>query len=166
MTLDEGIKVLEMQEEILQFSHFTNSDAWELGNMLVADAAKRGARPLISIRLNNGYTVFQYAFDGTAPHSQQWIERKFNTVKEVEKSTLHFNMLLQKTEETLEDLFEEPGRYTATGGGFPIRVEEVGVIGGIMVSGLDLISNHDLIVKCVGKYLHIDEVPRITTVKW
>ena len=27
MTIDEVISVLEMQEEILQFSHFTNADA-------------------------------------------------------------------------------------------------------------------------------------------
>ena len=42
-----------------------------------------------------------------------------------------------------------------------MRVEEVGVIGGILVSGLDHVSDHDLIVKCVSRYLHIDEVPRI-----
>ena len=35
MTIDEVISVLEMQEEILQFSHFTNADAWTLGNMRV-----------------------------------------------------------------------------------------------------------------------------------
>ena len=32
MTIEELLKVLEMQEEILQFSHFTHGDAWELGN--------------------------------------------------------------------------------------------------------------------------------------
>ena len=37
MTIEELLKVLEMQEEILQFSHFTNADAWELGNQIVID---------------------------------------------------------------------------------------------------------------------------------
>ena len=54
-----------MQEEILQFSHFTNADAWTLGNMLVAEAQRRGASVMISIRLNNGFTVCQYGFDGS-----------------------------------------------------------------------------------------------------
>lgn len=38
MTVEEVITVLAMQEEILQFNHFTNEDAWELGNLLVAEA--------------------------------------------------------------------------------------------------------------------------------
>lgn len=47
------------------------------------------------------------------------------------------------------------------GGGFPVRVEEVGVIGAIMVSNQSHFINHDIIVKAVSRYLHIDEVPRI-----
>ena len=37
MTVEELIAMLEMQEEILQFSHFTNGDAWELGNLIVLE---------------------------------------------------------------------------------------------------------------------------------
>ena len=37
MTIDELIAMLEMQEEILQFSHFTNEDAWELGSILTSE---------------------------------------------------------------------------------------------------------------------------------
>lgn len=38
MTMDEVINVLSLQEEILQFNHFTNEDAWQLGIMLVAES--------------------------------------------------------------------------------------------------------------------------------
>ena len=34
MTIEEVITVLAMQEEILQFGHFTNEDAWALGTLL------------------------------------------------------------------------------------------------------------------------------------
>lgn len=64
MTIDELIAILEMQEEILQFTHFTNEDAWELGNMIVAEAKRRKRPVAVSIRLNNGLHVFQYASDG------------------------------------------------------------------------------------------------------
>ena len=81
MTVEELIAMLEMQEEILQFNHFTNEDAWELGNIMVAEARRRKMPVVISIRLNNGYTVFQYAGDGTNLHNENWLRRKFNTVK-------------------------------------------------------------------------------------
>lgn len=87
--------------------------------------------------------------------------RKQNTVKTLEKSSLHSYMLLRKNEESLEDWLLDPREYAVVGGGFPIRVEEVGVIGSILVSGMDHVSDHDLIVKCISRYLHIDEVPRI-----
>lgn len=161
MTIDELIAMLGMQEEILQFSHFTNEDAWELGNVLVAEAKRRKLPVAVSIRLNNGYTVFQYASDGTNLHNENWLRRKSNTVKTLEHSSLYTYMLLRKSEESLASLFLDEKDYACCGGGFPIRVEEVGVIGSIVVSGLDHVSDHDLIVKCVSRYLHIDEVPRI-----
>lgn len=60
MMLEESIRILAMQEEILQFSHFTSEDAWELGSLMVAEAARNHLPVAISIRLNNGFTVFQY----------------------------------------------------------------------------------------------------------
>ena len=65
MMLEETIRILSMQEEILQFPHFTNKDAWELGSYMVSEAAHNGLPVVISIRLNNGYTLFQYGFKGT-----------------------------------------------------------------------------------------------------
>lgn len=161
MTVDELIAMLEMQEEILQFSHFTNEDAWELGNLIVMEAKRRSLPVAVSIRLNNGYVVFQYASNRTNMDNESWMARKFNTVRRLEQSSLRAYMLLRKAEETLEERFMDPKDYAACGGGFPIRVEEVGVIGGVIVSGLDHVSDHDLVVKCVSRYLHIDEVPRI-----
>ena len=164
MTVEELVKVLEMQEEILQFSSFTNADAWELGNMVIQEAKRLGLTVAVRIRLNNGYTVFQYGMDGTNLHNEQWMTRKENTVKTLEESSLRFCMNLRANQESLEDHFLDPREYAACGGGFPIRVEEVGVIGTIVVSGLDHVSDHDLLVKCISKYLHVAEVPRIRAV--
>lgn len=164
LTIDEAIKVLEMQEEILQFSHFTNEDAWELGTMVVIAARKLGVPIAVSIKLNNGFTVFQYGFDGTNLLNENWNRRKSNTVKVIEKSSLFVYMLLKQSEEELTDWNLDSRDYAAFGGSFPIRVEEVGVIGSITVSGLDHVTDHDLLIKCISKYLHIDEVPRIKAV--
>lgn len=164
MTVEELVKVLEMQEEILQFSSFTNADAWELGNIVIQEAKRLGLTIAVRIRLNNGYTVFQYGMDGTNLLNEQWMTRKENTVKTLEESSLRFCMNLRANQESLEDHFLDPREYAACGGGFPIRVEEVGVIGTIVVSGLDHVSDHDLLVKCISKYLHVAEVPRIRAV--
>lgn len=159
--LDEFQKVLEMQEEILQFTHFTNQDAWELGSSMVMEAKKRSLPVSIRIELNNGHCVFQYSADGTTLRNQMWLERKIRTVKLMEKSTLNFYTSMRKSEKTLEDLGLEEKDYACCGGAFPIRMEEAGVIGTIAVSGMNHVSDHDFIVKCVSKYLHADEVPRI-----
>lgn len=164
MTVEEVIKVLEMQEEILQFSSFTNGDAWELGNMILMEARRLGVQVAVSIRLNNGCTVFQYMMDGTNPYHEKWLERKYQTVRLTEKSSLRLYMTLKMNEETLEDMYLNPAEYAACGGGFPIRIEEVGVIGAVSISGLDHVSDHDLLIKSISKYLHVAEVPRIRAV--
>lgn len=160
-TIEEVMEVLSMQEDLLQFTHFTNADAWELGNMLVAEARRLNLTVAISIRLHSGYTVFQYGFDGTNYHNEQWMRRKQNTVRVMETSSLYLYTKLKASGKTMSDIFLDENDYACCGGGFPIRVEEVGVIGTIIVSGLNHVADHDFIVKTLIKYLHADEVPRI-----
>ncbi|MDD3279252.1 MAG: heme-binding protein [Lachnospiraceae bacterium] len=161
MTVEELIKVLDMQEEILQFSHFTNGDAWELGSLIAVEAGRRGLPVAVSIRLNNGYTVFQYGSDGTGLYNEDMLTRKHETVKYTEQSSMHLYLRLRLSEKTQEDMQLPTSKYAAVGGGFPIRVEEVGVIGSVTVSGIGHVADHDLIVNCISRYLHVDEVPRI-----
>ena len=85
----------------------------------------------------------------------------YATVRRVEKSTMLLYSELKKSEETLEDIGLDTREYSYMGGGFPIRVEEVGVIGVILVSNQNHFVNHDIIVRAVSRYLHVDEVPRI-----
>lgn len=161
MMLEESIRILVMQEEILQFSHFTNEDAWELGNLMVAEAARNHLPIAISIRLNNGCTLFQYAFKGTNYNNEQWMNRKENTVKVMEMSSLRLFMLLKKNGQTLEDKGLNSQEYVDRGGGFPIRVAGVGVIGSVIVSGLAHMSDHEFVSACISQYLRIDGIPRL-----
>ena len=161
MMLEESIRILAMQEEILQFSHFTNEDAWELGSLMVSEAARNRLPVAVSIRLNNGYTVFQYGFKGTNYNNEQWMTRKQNTVRVMEMSSLRLYMLMKKNDETLEDRGLNHKDYVACGGGFPIRVAGVGVIGSVIVSGLDHMADHEFAAACISQYLRIDEIPRL-----
>ena len=91
------------------------------------------------------------------------MNKMFATVKRMEKSTMLLYSELKRSEEALAEIGLDEREYSCLGGGFPIRVEEVGVIGAIMVSNQSHFINHDIIVKTVSRYLHIDEVPRIRT---
>ncbi len=161
MMLEESIRVLAMQEEILQFSHFTNEDAWELGSLMVAEAARNHLPVVISIRLNNGCTIFQFAFSGTTYNQEQWLSRKENTVRTMEMSSLRLFMMMKKNGETLEDKGLNRQDYTASGGGFPIRLAKAGVIGSIIVSGLDHMADHEFVAACISQYLRVDGIPRL-----
>ncbi len=161
MTMEELLKVLEMQEEILQFSHFTNDDAWELGCQIVKEAHRLGVQVAVSIRLNNGCVVFKHNMNGTNSLNDQWLERKQRSVELTEQSSLQLYVRLRHQGQDLSEMIPDAAGCVAVGGGFPIRVEEVGVIGCVAVSGLDHVSDHDLAVKCISRYLHVDEVPRI-----
>ena len=146
MTMDELMKVLDMQEDILQFTHFTNADAWELGTMILMEARRRGAQVGIMIR------------------NVELMRRKSNSVLLTERSSLQLYMAATNAPESVKQMVLDPKEYAMLGGGFPICVEEVGVVATVAVSGMGQVSDHDVIVKCISKYLHIDEVPRIRTV--
>ena len=160
-TMEEYMNILKMQDEILQVTHFTNDDAWELGKLMAEEAKGRNLHIAISIRLNSGLVLFQYIMDGATLDNVSWMERKFNTVRSQEVSSLEFYMYLKNSGHTMADKFLDENVYACSGGGFPIRIEEVGVIGAILVSGMNHVQDHDFIIKCLSKYLHMDEVPRL-----
>ncbi len=160
-TAEEVLNVLKMQEEILQFTHFSNDDAWELGKLMIAEAKKRDLAIAVMIKRSNGLPVFTHMMDGVTLDNLDWLNRKFNTVMRTEVSTLEFYMYLQNSGHTMADKFMDEKTYACAGGGFPIRVEDSGVIGAVIVSGLNHVQDHDFIVRCLSRYLHMDEVPRL-----
>ena len=97
-----------------------------LETLLWQKPEKRGLDTAVEIRLNNGYTVFKYAGNSTNLNNEAWMDKMYATVRRVEKSTMLLYSELKKSEETLEDIGLDPREYSYMGGGFPIRVEEVG----------------------------------------
>ena len=56
----------------------------------------------VSIRMNNGCILFQHCPDGTNLLNQKWMERKFNTVKLMERSSLLSALTFEKDGDTLD----------------------------------------------------------------
>src|SRR5688572_5529771 len=79
---------LTAEEEELQFTGFTNDDAWALGSALVAAGRKRGAPIAIDITRNR-HRLFHAALPGTTRDNEAWIRRKTRVVDRFGHSSLY-----------------------------------------------------------------------------
>ena len=82
------LEITQKQEEILRFDHFNSRDAWELGSFLVKRIYDKGIDMSVAIRRLNGYILFQLGTENTGLNNQNWMQRKFNAVATMEKSSM------------------------------------------------------------------------------
>lgn len=140
--------MLEEQESLLQFSEFTNEAALKIGLLLVERARKNGKSIVIDIERYN-QKLFHYAFDGTSPNNDYWIEGKKRLVNRFYHSSLYSAL---KIREGSMPSYSELGIYIS-GGAFPIILKNSGIIGTIAVSGLPEEDDHGYIVDALKEYL-------------
>ena len=141
------------EEQELQFPSFTNDDAWSLGCALAEGARERGAPVAIDVS-RNGQQLFHAAMPGATADNDDWIRRKIRVVQRCGNSSLAVGQLWRERGTTFEEVLRlDPRRYSAQGGGFPVAVRSVGVIGAIGVSGLPQLEDHRLIVTAIRAYL-------------
>lgn len=146
---------LQAQEARLQFSSFSNDDAWRLGCMLVERARALGVCPAFEITVN-GYTVFRYGFPGTNQHNAQWLRRKRSTVTVTGMSSLRAGYQLQLTGEDAERDWNLPLRdYAFLGGGFPLTLKGTGIVGAVCCSGLPHERDHQIVAETIAVYLGV-----------
>lgn len=156
--IQNAMEIIKKQEELLQFDHFNTDDAWELGCFIVNEMKERNICLTVAIRKLNGKVVFQYAPDGTTSSNINWMQKKFNTVSYLEKSSLLAGLDLISKGETLAVHGLKSSEYVGCGGGFPIRVKGTGIVMVLTVSELPHVEDHGFIVDCLAKYLNV-EVP-------
>jgi uncharacterized protein (UPF0303 family) len=144
---------LAAEEEELQFTSFTNDDAWELGTALVEFARRAGAPVAIDISRNQ-HQLFRAALPGATPDNDTWIARKQRVVHRFGHSTLHTRQAFVERGTTFEEaLGLDPQRYAAHGGGFPVIVRSVGPVGVVVVSGLPQLEDHRMVVSALRAHL-------------
>ena len=159
--MHEKLAILKQQEELLQFDHFSNDTAYDLGSFMVSYAKKHNITIAVSIRLNNGCILFQHCPDGTNLLNQKWMERKFNSVKLMERSSLLSALTFEQDHDTLEDHALPANDYALCGGGFPIRIKgNSTVVGVILASNLYHIADHEFITGALREYLNCPEAPK------
>ena len=148
-----AVAELAAQEEELQFTSFTNDDAWELGTALVEFARKQGSPVAIDISRNH-HRLFHVALPGATPDNDSWIERKPRVVNRFGHSSLYMRQSCVERGTTFEEQFGlDPLLYAAHGGAFPVIVRSVGPVGVVVVSGLPQLEDHRLVVAALRAHL-------------
>ena len=144
---------LAAEEEELQFSAFTNDDAWNLGSALVAAARRDGAPVAVDVS-RHGHQLFHASLPGTSPDNDSWIQRKTRVVHRFGHSSLYVRQASIERGTTFEEEFGlDPALYAAHGGAFPVVVRSVGPVGAVVVSGLPQLADHRMVVAALRAHL-------------
>src|SRR5665647_3206023 len=123
---EKMLKDIKKQEEMIQFTEFTNETALHLGMMLIEKAKKEKLSMTIDIT-RNGHQLFHYAFEGTSPDNDEWIIRKNRVVNRFGTSSLFIGTTLKLLEKTIEEKYLISSKeYCPYGGAFPIIIKNVG----------------------------------------
>jgi uncharacterized protein (UPF0303 family) len=155
MSIEEDLARLALQEQTLQFEHFDANTAWELGCLLRQTAVARGLKIAMEVRQQN-FPLFYSALPGTTPDNADWLRRKRNVVERFHKSSYAVGLNMQQRGTTLTERYGiSLVDYAPNGGGFPLRVKGVGVVGFIGVTGLAQRDDHGFIVEALATMLGV-----------
>ncbi|HET7863842.1 MAG TPA: heme-degrading domain-containing protein [Burkholderiaceae bacterium] len=155
MDIEQDIQRIAEQERRFQLPRMDLEAAWQLGTRLRAIAGARNLALTIEIRLG-GQTVFFSSMPGTTPANTDWARRKRNTVELMHRSSYGVGRSLERDGRTLEDTMGLPSRdYASHGGSFPLRVENVGVVGVVTVSGAPQREDHAIVVMALAELCQI-----------
>lgn len=156
MSADEDIARIIEQETALVFSGFDELTAFAIGSAIRDRALADGLPIIVDIQFWDR-PLFYAALPGSTATNANWARRKRNVVKLLHKST--YRLVLEKKRP--DRLFPpseglDPADYVLAGGGFPVRVVGVGVVGVIAVSGLPERQDHEIIIAALCGHLGLD----------
>ena len=142
-------EALEAELVELELPTFSPAEAVALG-LLATDRAITQQLAIVIEVHHLGRLAYRAALPGSLPDSDDWIARKRRTVERYHRSTLATKVKYEERGTTfnastgLSEL-----EYAAHGGGMPIIVSGVGVVGGFYASGLPEVEDHRFLVACL-----------------
>ena len=130
----------------LVLSSFDLEAAWQLGRRIRDIAAERQLP--IGIEVCHGATPAFFALmPGATPDNLDWVRRKRAVALRFHQSSLYMRLLCESKSVDFHDRYRLPREdFAASGGGVPIVVRGVGVVGAAAVSGLPDVEDHALVV--------------------
>ncbi|HZL25916.1 MAG TPA: heme-degrading domain-containing protein [Acidobacteriaceae bacterium] len=152
----EDLAVIARQEELLRWEGFDADVAWRLGGVMREMLVERGAGGTVEIEVA-GQVLFTAATVGATPGQADWIRRKRNTVRRFARSSYAVGRQLERDGDTMEARHGLMlADYAAHGGGFPVWVRGVGVVGSAIVSGMPQRDDHNLVVAAMAQVLGVE----------
>ena len=151
--MDDLLKQLLDEEQELQFTKFNEGTAWQVGSQLVEFALSQGLPVTIDITRGQ-HQLFHVSLRGTSADNDEWVKRKVRLVHRFGHSSFYMGQLLKSKGKRIEEAYLiSESEYAAHGGGFPIIVKDMGMVGTITVSGLAQEEDHKLVVQAIRNYL-------------
>jgi len=148
MSLLTAAQVAE-QEASLVLESFSLVDAVGLG-AIAQSRAEAEEYPLI-IQVRHGRRIaFMVSLPGSHADSENWIIRKAAVVEKFDTSTMYQKLHYSEKGTTfIEATGLSPHEFAPYGGGMPISVANVGIVGGFYASGLPDVEDHEFLVDCL-----------------
>ena len=141
-TMDE----LAAEQVGLVLALFDLDAAWQLGHRIREIAAERHLP--IGIEVFHGTSpAFLALMPGATPDNLDWVRRKRAVALRFHQSSLYMRLLCESKSVDFHERYRLPRvDFAASGGGVPILVRGVGVVGAAAVSGLPDVEDHQLVV--------------------
>lgn len=151
--MEDILKQLLQEEQELQFSHFNEVTAWQLGSQMAEHAMRENLPVTIDI-MHGGHQLFHTSLPGTAADNDEWVKRKVRLVNRFGHSSFYMGQLLKSKGKRIEESYLIPeSEFAAHGGCFPIIIKGTGMVGTITVSGLPQEEDHKLVVQSIRAFL-------------
>jgi uncharacterized protein (UPF0303 family) len=143
---------LALQATTCEFDRFSLDDAVSLG-IRATQTARAAGKPIIIEVRHLGRVAYRAALPGSVPDSDDWIKRKARVVERFEASTMAVRVRFEEKGSTFSEATGlSEADYAAHGGGFPIVVRGVGIVGAIYASGLPQVEDHEFLVACLTEF--------------
>ena len=136
----------------LDLSAFDYAAAWILG-LRLRDMAEERKLP-VGIEVSHGATpVFCLLMPGATSDNLDWLRRKRAVALRFHHSSLYMRLLCESKSVDFHTRYRLPREdFAASGGGVPILVSGVGVVGAVAVSGLPDVEDHQLVIEALRSF--------------
>ena len=152
MYTKEFLESLKHAEAVLQYDSFDQEDAYRLGTKL-REAGMKGEQPVAVRVVLDGLIVYQSFPQGTTAENGSWMDRKYATVLRSHTSSLRA-AVERELFGIANDWQQDEETHAFCGGAFPIIVKGE-FHGGVIVSGLPHLEDHDLLISVLKEELSV-----------